>query len=150
MCLHSLIGECVCMCMCSCMSVWPLTLKECIRVLSFRLLYAQNVSWLCVSQVSYISMCTSTSCVWDHLPHICRPFDTLRLFLHLASHDQGSKRGQVCSLLALMTWKHGSFIACLPQVLLGAGGGSWLLTSIFFLPLPELWWGKAQMKSMSP
>lgn len=45
-------------------------------------------------------------CVRHHwqvnLGYICRPFDTLSLFLHLASHDQGLTSRQVCSLLALM------------------------------------------------
>lgn len=128
-CLYLLWGDCVCMCM----SVWPLTLKECIRFLFIHLGYCmQRMFPGCVCPGFPIRACVSACRVCEITSLICRPSDTLHLFLHLASYDQGFKRGQVCSLLALTTWKWSSFIAHLLQVLLGAGGDFWHPS--FFFP----------------
>lgn len=133
MCLHLLVGECVC-----CTSVWPLKFA----LLTSRLLSAKNVLQPCWPWVSQTSMCISMSWLWDHLPHICRPPDILRLLLHLASHDQGFQRGR-CAPYLPSQHENGRFIAHLPQVLLGAGAYSWLLTSVVPPPLQELWCGES-------
>lgn len=121
--VSALVGRRVYMYVCVCVSMHVCETTHTqgmykISLYTFRLLYVKNASCLCVPWVSHTSMCISMLCVC-----VCvrsRPSHLL-LFLHLVSYDQGFKRGQVCSLLALTTWKQSSFIAHLLQVLLGAG-----------------------------
>ena len=131
-----------------------------ISLYTFRLLYAQYVSWLCVCWVSYINICTCILCVcvcvcvcvWEREREIIslKSADLLTPFISFHTWPPMIKAWREGRCARSLPSQHSSFMAHLPWVLLGVGGGSWILTSIFFLPLLELSWGKARMKSMSP
>lgn len=81
-----------------------------------------------------------TSPLWGSKPpaRLLAGLTFLSKVLHLEFQDQGSGSWQVCTHLA---GKDGSFITHLPQVLLGAEGGSWLLThNVLFFFFFLLWW----------
>lgn len=157
--VSALVDRGVCMRVCMHVSVTTPTVGMYkISLYTFRLLYAQNVSWLCVCVCVWVFVCAGSQTLTSVPAYrvcVCeitslKSADLLTPFISFHTWPPMIKALREGRCARSLPSLHSSFMAHLPWVLLGVGGCSWLLTSIFFLPLLELWWGKARMKSMSP